>query len=293
MTSRYGNRYVTFAIYFVLALTALLALLPIWHVVALSLSRSGAAVGGFVSFWPVGFSLEAYRFIVKDPQFLRAFLVSVERVFIGGGLNMLLTIMMAYPLSRHAREFPARNVYMWFLIFMLLFSGGLIPLYMLLRQLQLLDTLWSLVLPGAVPVFNVILLMNFFRALPKELEEAAIMDGAGPLRLLWSVYLPLSLPALATIALFSIVGHWNSFFDGLVYMNSPENYPLQTYIQQLVVKIDLLNNPNATEILRAKKIDQLTLNAAKLIVTMLPILLIYPLLQRYFIHGIVLGSVKE
>lgn len=135
--------------------------------------------------------------------------------------------------------------------------------------------------------------MNFFRALPKELEEAATMDGAGPLRLLWSIVLPLSLPALATITLFSVVGHWNAFFDGLIYMNTLDNYPLQTYIQQLVVRPDPLNNPMMAEEMRARPFDQLSLNAAKLVVTMLPILIIYPFLQRYFIHGIVLGSVKE
>lgn len=293
MTSRYGNRYVTFSIYAVLALAGVLSVLPIWHVVSLSLSRPGAAAGGLVTLWPVGFSLEAYRFIVEDPRFMRAFGVSVERVLLGGTINLVLTILMAYPLSRQVREFRMRNVYMWFLVFLLLFSGGLIPLYMLVRQLNLLDTIWALVLPTAVPVFNVILLMNFFRALPKELEEAAIVDGASPLRLLWSIILPLSLPALATITLFSLVGHWNAFFDGLIYMNTPDNYPLQTYIQQLVVRPDPLNNPMMAEELRARSFDQLTLNAAKLVVTMLPILLIYPFLQRYFIHGIVLGSVKE
>ncbi len=293
MTSRYGNRYVTFVIYTLLAITGLLSILPIWHVVSLSLSRSGAAAGGLVTLWPVGFSVEAYRFIVEDPKFLRAFGVSLQRVLLGGALNLVLTILMAYPLSRQVREFRTRNVYMWFLVFLLLFSGGLIPLYMLVRQVNLLDTIWALVLPTAVPIFNVILLMNFFRALPKELEEAAIMDGAGALRLLWSIILPLSLPALATITLFSVVGHWNAFFDGLIYMNTPDNYPLQTYIQQLVVRPDPLNNPMMAEELRARSFDQLSLNAAKLVVTMLPILIIYPFLQRYFIHGIVLGSVKE
>lgn len=294
MTSRYGNRVVTGIILVILMLIALLSFLPIWQVVSMSLSRPGAAVAGLVKLWPIGLSLDAYRTIVEDPAFIKAFGVSVVRVLLGGTINLALTIMMAYPLSRQVGEFGSRDRYMWFLVFLMLFAGGLIPLYMLVRSLHLLNTIWALVLPTAVPIFNVILLMNFFRALPKSLEESAVIDGANPLRILWSIVLPLSLPALATVTLFSVVGHWNAFFDGLIYMNTPAMFPLQTYIQQLIVTPDpsLLQTMDSEQI-RAQTTDQVSLNAAKLVVTMLPILLLYPFLQRYFIHGIVLGSVKE
>ena len=144
-----------------------------------------------------------------------------------------------------------------------------------------------------MPVFNVILLMNFFRNTPKELEEAAVVDGAGPWQVLWSIFLPVSLPALATVTLFSVVWHWNMFFDGLILINSSANYPLQTYIQTLIVEISTTNLKSLEEIKKMSVISNLTLNASKIVVSMIPILVIYPFLQRYFINGIVLGAVKE
>ncbi|WP_309120069.1 carbohydrate ABC transporter permease [Paenibacillus sp.] len=275
-----------------MAVVSFLSLAPIIHTVAISFSNMAAAAGGFVTFWPVGFNLESYRKIIVDPHFGNAFLVSVQRVLLGGAINFVLTVLMAYPLSRSPKEFRTRHYYMWFLLFTMLFSGGMIPLYLVVKSLGMFNTLWALVLPGAVPVFNVVLLMNFFRNLPKELSEAGTIDGAGPWFMLLRVFLPLSLPALATVTLFSLVGHWNSFFDGLIFMRSVESYPLQTYIQQLVVQLspEYLDSTNL-ELL--DKLSDKTLNAAKIMVSMIPILIVYPFLQRYFIHGIMLGSVKE
>jgi len=275
-----------------MTLIAFSSLAPMIHTAAVSLSNTAAAAGGYVTFWPVGTNLESYRKIVEDPHFWNAFMISVQRVLLGGGINFVLTILMAYPLSRSPREFAKRNYYMWFVLFTMLFSGGIIPLYIVVKYLGLFNTLWALVLPGAVPVFNVVLLMNFFRNLPKELSEAGMIDGAGPWYMLVRIFVPLSLPSLATVTLFSIVGHWNAFFDGLIFMRSVENYPLQTYIQQLVVQLppDFLDSTNM-ELL--EKMSDKTLNAAKIMVSMIPVLIVYPFLQRYFIHGIMLGSVKE
>lgn len=279
----------------VLTIIALTSLYPLWYTISLSFSDQAAANAGLVTIWPRGFNLTSYRIILDDEKFFRAFGVSIKRVLIGGALNFILTVVMAYPLSRSARQFPGRNIYMWLLVFCMLFSGGLIPLYITITTLGLQNTIWSLVLPGAVPIFNVILIMNFFRNLPKELDEAAVVDGAGPWYALLRIYIPLSVPAMATVTLFSIVGHWNSFFDGLIYMSKPQNYPLQTYIQQLVVNItpDLMKEMTTEQLIELMKASNKTLNAAKLMVAMIPILLIYPFLQRYFVHGIVLGSVKE
>jgi ABC-type glycerol-3-phosphate transport system permease component len=184
---------------------------------------------------------------------------------------------------------------MWILVFTMLFHGGLIPWYLTIKNLELLDTIWALVLPGAVPVYNIILLMNFFRNLPKELMEAAEIDGAGPWYIMARIFVPLSLPAIATVTLFSIVGHWNSFFDGLVLMNSQDNYPLQTYIQTLVVQInaEMMATMSTDQLVDLMKISNRTFNAAKIIVSMIPIVLLYPFIQRFFIHGLTLGSVKE
>ncbi|PYI54985.1 carbohydrate ABC transporter permease [Paenibacillus flagellatus] len=290
MTDKFGE----IALVVLLSAIALGSLAPIWHTFAVSFSDKASAAAGFVTFWPKGFNVYSYEKILDDPAFLNAFLTSVKRVLLGGAIQFLLTVLMAYPLSREPKEFRLRNGYMWFLVFTMLFSGGIIPLYIVVKSLGLFNSIWSLVLPGAVPVFNVILLMNFFRSIPKELNEAGYMDGAGPWFTLFRIYVPLSAPALATVTLFSVVGHWNAFFDGMIFMRSVELYPLQTYIQQLVVQLNvtqLANDPNKLDMLA--KLSNKTLNAAKIAVSMIPILLVYPFLQKYFIHGIMLGSVKE
>lgn len=288
-----SSRIARIALTVLMTVIAFTSLAPILHTVAISFSDKAAAAAGKVTFFPVNFNTVAYETIMHDKKFIGSFFVSVERVVLGGGLNFLLTVLMAYPLSRNVTEFRFRNVYMWFIIVTMLFSGGIIPLYILMKYLGLFDTIWALVLPTAVPVFNVILLVNFFRSIPKELSEAGYMDGAGPWYMLMKVFIPLSTPALATITLFSIVAHWNSFFDGLIFMRSMENYPLQTYIQQLVVQVNMDNISTMERIELMKKLSNQTLNAAKIVISMLPILVIYPFLQKYFIHGIMLGSVKE
>lgn len=280
------------ALLLIMLLISIISLAPVLHTFSVSFSDNAAAAGGFVKFWPVGFNIESYRRIMEEPHFLNSFFVSVKRVLLGGAINFLLTVLMAYPLSRSTKEFPQRNLYMWFMLFTMLFSGGIIPLYLTVKALGLFNTIWALVLPGAVPVFNVILLMNFFRNMPKELSEAGYMDGAGPWYMMIKVFIPLSLPSLATVTLFSIVGHWNSFFDGMIFMRSAENYPLQTYIQQLVVNLNIVELDSSQAELLMKVSDK-TLNAAKIVVSMVPILIVYPFLQKYFIHGIMLGSVKE
>ncbi len=266
-------------------------LLPLINTLAISLSDKAAVSGGMVSLLPVGTNLFAYEYILRDEKFWRAFGVSIQRVALGGFLNFVFAVLTAFPLSRTAKAFPGRNIFMWMFVFGMILNVGLVPWYLTISGYGLIDNLWALVLPTAVPIWNVIILMNFFRNIPKELDEAARIDGANPLQLLWHVYLPTSLPALATITLFSIVGHWNSFFDGLILMNNPNNYPLQTYIQQLVIADRPALHGGQAQLLA--QLSNNTLNAAKLFIAMLPILIVYPFLQRYFIRGIMLGSVKE
>lgn len=191
----------------------LICLLPLWNIVATSFSSSEAVTANAVGLIPVNFTTETYKMIMEDAQFWRSFGISVQRVFLSLIINMVLIVLMAYPLSKSTRVFKGRNIYMNLLIFSMLFSGGMIPTYLVVKNLNLLNTIWSLVLPGAVQVFSIILIMNFFIGVPKSLEEAAIMDGANPLQILVKVFIPISLPALATVALFSIVGNWNDFFQ--------------------------------------------------------------------------------
>ncbi|WP_136604214.1 carbohydrate ABC transporter permease [Paenibacillus dokdonensis] len=288
------NRIIDGAILVILCVITACSLFPLLHILAISFSDKSAVAAGSVILWPKGINVAAYRAVIEDKAFFMAFWVSVKRVLLGGGIQFVLTILMAYPLSREVHVFRSRNVYMWFVVFTMLFSGGLIPWYMTIRDLGLLDSIWALVLPSAVPVFNVIILMNFFRGIPKELDDSAKMDGAGPWRTLMQIYLPLSLPALATVTLFSIVTHWNSFFDGLILMNNPSNQPLQTYLNQIVVQFNNSSaNMTVDEIERMSKLSNQTINSAKILVSMIPILVIYPLLQKYFVSGLTLGSVKE
>jgi putative aldouronate transport system permease protein len=273
----------------------LICLLPLWNIVATSFSSSEAVTANAVGLIPVNFTTETYKMIMEDAQFWRSFGISVQRVILSLLINMVLIVLMAYPLSKSKRVFKGRNVYMNLLIFSMLFSGGMIPTYLVVKNLNLLNTIWSLVLPGAVQVFSVILIMNFFIGVPKSLEEAAIMDGANPLQILVKVFIPISLPALATVALFSIVGNWNDFFSGLIYMTKVSNYPLMTYIQSLSINIEemLKSGANANSLENMMQVSNKNLNAAKIVVSIIPLLVIYPLLQKYFIHGIVVGSVKE
>lgn len=278
--------------HFFLISLSLLCVLPIVHTLAVSFSSSSAASSGAVGLWPVDFSWKSYEFVAAKPEFFRSMGVTVQRTLAGTALNMFLTVIIAYPLSKETKAFRWRTWYVWFFVFTILFHGGLIPSYLVVKNLQLLDTLWALVLPGAVPVFNVILLLNFFRSLPKELEEAAAMDGAGHWTLLWRLYAPLSLPALATVILFTIVGHWNAWFDGLIYMNSPERYPLQSYMQTVVIQMDL-ELLTSTDLSMLENISDRTTKSAQIFLAAFPVLLVYPFLQRYFVKGIVMGSVKE
>jgi len=288
-----GRRAFDWANYVFLGGAALLCLLPLIHVLAVSFSASSAATAGFVKLWPVDFTLASYRYALNKPQFIDSFLVSLERVALGALINMTLTVLIAYPLSKERRQFRWRSVYAWFFVVTILFSGGLIPVFMVVKQLGLLDSIWALVLPGAVPVFNVILLLNFMRSQPKELYEAAFVDGAGHWSVLWRIAVPLAKPALATLLLFICVGHWNSWFDGLIYMNKPEHFPLQTYLQSVVINRDPSLMTTTEELKTLSQISDQTTKAAQIFLAALPILLLYPFLQKHFIQGITLGSVKE
>lgn len=218
-----GEKVFTVFNYIFLSFVAFLCLVPLLNVLAVSFSSSAAAAAGYVKLWPVNFTLASYEWALSKREFLQSFIVSIKRVALGYIVNMLMVISLAYPLSKEKSSFRARNVYAWFFIITMMFSGGLIPTYMIVKYTSLLDKIWALVIPGAVPIFNVILLMNFFRMLPKEIEEAAFIDGASHWTTLIRIYLPLSLPSLATISLFVLVGHWNGWFDGMIYMNRPKN----------------------------------------------------------------------
>ncbi len=279
----------------VISIMALSCLVPILNAIAISFSDKTSAALGEVYFWPKNFNITSYQEILKDSRFFTAFGVSVMRVVLGTTINVFLCIVMAYPLSKSSSVFPARNIYLWILVATMMFNGGLVPNFLLVKNVGIMDTIWALVLPGAVNVFNLIILMNFYKGIPKSLEEAAFVDGAKPFYILFKIFVPLAKASIATITLFAAVNHWNAFFDGKIYINTPANQPLQTYIQSLNFQVSMaaMQNMSPDEIVRKLMMSNITFNAAKAIVSMIPIIAIYPFLQRYFVTGIVMGAVKE
>lgn len=267
---------------------ALSCILPIVNLAAVSLSSAAKAEAGKVGFIPVDFTLASYQFIFKNNEFIQSFINSIVRLFLGVPLNMVMVFLAAYPLSRPKRYLKGRSFFSWFFVITMLFSGGLIPTYMLVNALHLNNTVWALILPGAVPIFNLVLMINFFKQVPEDFYEAAVLDGAGELRVLCQIYIPLALPSVITILLFTIVAHWNSWFDGIIYMNDTLKYPLQSYLQAVVIsKMDV-----TMDIELSTNLNQQTMDAARLFLATLPILLIYLPLQKYFIKGLHIGGVK-
>lgn len=280
-------------IYALLALVALSCLYPLWYTLCLSISKKSAVDAGWVSAYPIGFSLANYKKIVSDSVFLNSVWISVRRVLIGTPLTLAVIVLVAYPISKSARSFRGRNFVIWLLVFCMLFGAGLVPWYISMVKLKMINSFWGLILSTGLPIYYVILVMNFFRSIPKELEEAAIMDGAGQWRLLIDIVLPCSLPVLATITLFVGVNYWNEYYNGMLLSTTDTFYPLMTYIKSLVIPINTSVSMTPEQLKEMAKLSNDGLNAAKVFVALVPMLVIYPWLQKYFISGIMIGSVKE
>lgn len=274
-----------------LVLISILCILPMVHIFAVSLSGKSAADSNLVSLIPIDFTLESYAKTFENANFISSIWVSVLRSLTGTIMGMMVTMLAAFSLSRNSVEFKARTYYVWFFLIIMIFDAGLVPHYMMNQKLGLVNSFWVLILPSLVNVWNMILMMNFFRAIPKDLDEAAIVDGASYFKIFASIYLPISLPAIATLSLFTLVGHWNSWFDGMLYLRNSDQWPLATLLQTIVVVQDFSKtgiNPEQLEMLSNRSVK-----AAQIFIAMLPILVVYPFLQRYFVKGIVLGAVKE
>lgn len=278
--------------YAFLTLITLISLFPLVHMFAVSLSSNAAASAGWVTIFPVDFSLESYKYILEKPEFFRAFGISVIRVILGTVINVVITILCAYPMSQPDHKFRSRKIYVMMFVITMVFNGGMIPTFLVVKAVGIYNTIWALILPQAVQVFNIILMLNFFCGLPPALSESAFMDGANHFQVMTKIYLPISKPSLATVGLFIMVGHWNSWFDGMIYMSDPKNYPLQTYLRNVINAVDMASIDIHTAA-AMQDISRKTLTAAQIFVAILPILIVYPLLQKYFIAGMTLGSVKE
>lgn len=274
-----------------LILVSILCILPMVHIFAVSLSGKTAAESNLVTLFPIDFNIDSYVKTFQNDNFMHAIQISVLRSVIGTAMAMMVTVLAAFPLSRSSIEFKPRNFYVWYFLIIMIFDAGLIPHYLLIQKVGLIGSFWVYIVPHLLSVWNVILMMNFFRGIPKELDEAATMDGATSFRIFLSVYLPISLPALATLSLFTLVGHWNNWFDGMLYMRSPDQWPLATLLQTIVVARDLSKTGIDFEDLEL--LSNRSVKAAQIFIAMVPILVVYPFLQRFFVKGIVIGAVKE
>ena len=277
----------------VILLLCLICMVPLLNLLAYSFSASQPIIENKVFLWPKEFTLKAYQYVLESKEFWSSVSVSVKRVLLGVPLNTLLTILVAYPLSKDERQFKARKYYVAYMLTVMLFNGGLMPTYYIVSKTKLIDTVWALIIPGAVPIFNCIVLMNFFRGIPSELEESAKLDGASQWQILWRIFIPISKPSLATIILFSLINHWNSWFDGLIYSNHTTNYPLQSYLQTLVTSTtEILAQGVVKAIAKLVDINDTNMKAAQIFISVIPLMLIYPFLQKYFTTGLTMGSVK-
>ncbi len=275
----------------VLGVVALMALYPFVYTISMSLSSAAEAMRSGLHLYPRDISMTSFEIVLANPDIVSGFVNSVLRTVAGTALTLFFTCLTAYPLAR--RELPHRGPLLFLILFTMIFSGGIVPNYLLIKNIGLIDSLWALILPHLLTAFNVIVMKNFFQSIPESLAESAKIDGASEINILARIYVPLSKPVLATIGLWTAVSHWNQWFDAMLYITNDENQVLQTFLQRIVIESSVemieqgLVDPNVTQFTPE------TIKAATVVVTVLPMLLIYPFVQKYFVKGIMLGGVKE
>lgn len=286
-----GDKIFTIFSYFILTLVASLVLYPLIYVLSASFSNPERIVLGDIWLLPKGFTIESYLSVFQNDDILIGFRNTIVYTVLGTAINLLFTIMIAYPLSR--KDFYGKGGITAFITFTMFFSGGMMPTYLLVRELGMLDTIWAMVLPGAVSVYNVIIMRTFFQSIPEELREAASMDGCSNINFLIRIVLPLSMPIIAVMALFYGVGHWNAYFDALIYLSDTNKFPLQLFLRQMLIQDDMSAMTNmGSEVLSEHLMQVEGLKYAVVVVSSLPMIIIFPFLQKYFVKGVFIGSLK-
>ena len=276
-----------FFLYLILTLLVFVCVYPFLNVLAYSFSGYNAVLSGKVTFYPIDFTISAYQQIIGKQQMWKAMSTTVFVTFMGTGVGLLLTTFAAYALSRDT--LPGQKILLGLILFTMYFSGGIIPTFLVVKQLGMYDSLTSLYIPQAMSVFNFIVMRTFFRQLPESLEEAARIDGASDIQVFFKIVIPLSVPIIATIALFYAVQYWNNYFDALLYIQDPDKYTLQLRLRSLLFA-DELNSGGASE--SEIQVMSQSLKMACVAVSTIPILVVYPWLQKYFVKGVMIGSVK-
>lgn len=275
----------------ILSLASIAVLIPVLHVIAGSFSSTNALIHSKVFLWPVEFNLDNYILVLQNDVFWNSFKVSVFIVVVGTALNMVLTLLTSYPLSK--RYLRGRNIFILYIVFTMIFQAPMIPVYILIKNLGLLNSIWALIIPPALNAFNLMICITFLRSLPEELFEAARVDGMSEYKILWRIAAPLSMPIIVTLLLFYAVMHWNSYFSALIYITDRRLYPLQLYLYNLLAEANTLDNFRNVSTMVTWDTSPQGLQMATIVVATAPIVMIYPFLQKHFIKGALIGSLKE
>jgi putative aldouronate transport system permease protein len=289
-----GDRLFLIGIYIFLSIVLIAIAYPLIFVVSSSFSSYQAVRAGQVWLWPVGFSLDGYRAVFDDPDVMTGYFNSALYTFFGTLLSVTLTVMMAYPLS--LKDFFGRRFFIWMLLFALIFNGGLIPYYLVVKSLGMIDTRWAMIVPGALGIFQVLLAKTFFQAtIPTELYEAAQIDRCSDIGFMLRIVIPLSKPIIAVLVLLYAVGQWNSYFNALIFLNSESLYPLQLILRSLLILGDQQGSAQAVTPEQLQRFEEMStlLKYSLIVVASVPVLFLYPLAQKYFVKGVMLGSLKE
>jgi len=264
---------------------------PFVYLVAISLSSPTAVLSGSVSFYPKEFTTLAYQQVMNQDKFWNGYVNTFMYTSLGTFLSVILTIMAAYPLSK--KKLPGRDLVMKFIVFTMFFSGGLIPFYLVIKSLHMLDTIWAIIVPGAVNAYNVLIMRTYFMSIPESLEEAAEIDGLNPVQTLLQIVLPNAKPIIATVALFNAVWYWNDWFNALILLNNDKLYPVTMYLRNIMMGLNMAGR-DGSSVSGGSLMSSvsLSLQAASTVLIVLPIIFIYPFAQKYFVKGVMLGSIK-
>ena len=285
-----GDRALVLACYLILILVAVVIILPILNLIAVSVSDQAPVISGKVKFWPIGFQLEAYRYVIGSKQFFSSLSVSLFVTLVGSTLAVICSVLVAYPLSK--QNIPGRKALLLIFLFTMMFNGGIIPSYLLIMQLNMINSIWSLILPQLVNVYNLLIVKNYMEALPESLMEAAKIDGASQMRILRSVVLPMAKPVLATVFMFFVVTYWNSYFDATMYITERDLMPIQQYLQTVIFEAQSPAGDYALSSTESMNTASKSIINATVVCAMIPMMILYPALQKFFAKGATVGAVK-
>ena len=287
-----GKPEIAFSIfnYIFFTLLCIVMVYPFWHVIMMSLSSVEATAKGGVFLWPKGFNLETYAKVFNDPSIWSGYFTTILVTLSGTFFGTLFTATTAYPLSK--KYLPFSKAMLLLVLFTMMFSGGMIPVYLLMKNLGLIDNRLSLILPGLVSAYNVIIMKSFFQSLPESLEESAKIDGATEVTVFWKIILPLSKATIATIALFTAVGYWNDYFSTVLYINTKERWALQAVLRYMLTNTNQAMQSAGVSVAAATNVTAATIKSASVVVATVPILCVYPFVQKYFVKGVMIGGVK-